>query len=64
MIDLSDDKEKIIRKLNEIESEIPILLKRIEKAKKEIVNVKTLEDARIFEENNDLNGGLMHLEVF
>ena len=37
MIDLTYDKEKVYRKLCELEEEIPILLKRIEKAKVEVI---------------------------
>ena len=46
MADLTYDKEKVLRKLKELKEEIPILLERIEKAEREIVNVQTLEDAK------------------
>ena len=64
MIDLTYDKEKLLRKLKELKEEIPILLERIEKAEREIVNVQTLEDAARYAEENDLNDGFMHIEVF
>ena len=64
MIDLTYDKEKVLRKLKELKEEIPILLERIEKAEREIVNVQTLEDAKRYAEENDLNDGFMHIEVF
>lgn len=64
MIDLTYDKEKVLRKLKELKEEIPILLERIEKAEREIVNVQTLEDATRYAEENDLNEGFMHIEVF
>lgn len=64
MADLTYDKEKVLRKLKELKEEIPILLKRIEKAEREIVNVQTLEDAKRYAEENDLNDGFMHIEVF
>lgn len=64
MIDLTYDKEKIFKKLSELEKEIPVLLTRIRKAKIEVMNIQTLEDAKRFEEENDLDGDLMHIEVF
>ena len=64
MIDLTYDKEKVLRKLKELKEEIPILLERIEKAEREIVNLQTLEDAKRYAEENDLNDGFMHIEVF
>lgn len=64
MIELTYDKEKVLRKLKELKEEIPILLERIEKAEREIVNVQTLEDAERYAEENDLNDGFMHIEVF
>ena len=64
VIDLTYDKEKVYRKLCELEQEIPILLKRIEKAKIEVMNIQTLEDAEKFEEENDLDGDFRHIEVF
>ena len=64
MTDLTYDKEKVLRKLKELKEEIPILLERIEKAEREIVNVQTLEDAKRYAEENDLNDGFMHIEVF
>lgn len=64
MVDLSYDKEKVLRDLGELKDEILILLQRIEKAEIEIVKVKTLEDAVRFEEENDLDGDLRHIEVF
>lgn len=64
MVDLTYDKEKVLRKLKELKEEISILLERIEKAEKEIVNVQTLEDAERYAEENDLNDGFMHIEVF
>lgn len=64
MVDLTYDKKKVLRKLKELKEEIPILLERIEKAEKEIVNVQTLEDAERYAEENDLNEGFMHIEVF
>lgn len=54
MADLTYDKEKVLRKLKELKEEIPILLERIEKAEREIVNVQTLEDAKRYAEENDL----------
>lgn len=64
MVDLTYDKEKVLRKLKELKEEIPILLERIEKAEREIVNVQTLEDAARYAEENDLSDGFMHIEVF
>lgn len=64
MVDLTHDKEKVFRKLCELEEEIPILLQRIEKAKIEVMKIQTLEDAKRFEEENDLDDGFMHIEVF
>ena len=52
---------KMCEKLKE---EIPILLERIEKAEREIVHVQTLEDAARYAEENDLNDGFMHIEIF
>lgn len=64
MPDLTYDKEKVFRKLSELEEEIPILLQRVKKAKIEVMKIQTLEDADRFQEENDLDGDLMHIEVF
>lgn len=63
-MDLTYDKEKVFRKLCELEEEIPTLLQRIEKAKIEVMKIQTLEDAERFAEENDLDDGFMHIEVF
>lgn len=64
MPDLTYDKEKVFRKLSELEEEIPILLQRVKKAKIEVMKIQTLEDADRFHEENDLDGDLIHIEVF
>ena len=50
MPDLTYDKEKVFRKLSELEEEIPILLQRVKKAKIEVMKIQTLEDADRFQE--------------
>lgn len=64
MVDLTYDKEKVLRKLKELKEEISVLLERIEKAEREIVNVQTLEDAERYADENDLDVGFMHISVF
>ena len=64
MVDLTYDKEKVLRKLKELKEEISVLLERVEKAEREIVNVQTLEDAERYADENDLDIGFMHISVF
>ena len=61
MVDLTYDKEKVFRKLCELEEKMLILLQRIKKAKIEVMKIQTLEDAERFTEENDLNDGFMDI---
>lgn len=50
--------------INELQKEVEILNKRIEKAKTELSNVKTSEDLEKFRKENDLEEGFEHIELF
>lgn len=57
-------KHRIFRELDEIESDIKKLSLRIIRAREELELVKTESDAKIFDERNDLEAGLVHIRIF
>lgn len=50
--------------LDELENEIKILSERIKKAREAVPTIQTIEDAQKFVEENDLEEGLEHIEIF
>lgn len=50
--------------LAELDAEIQILSDRIAKAREDLANVYTVDDAKRFEENCDFEKGLKHIQLF
>ena len=50
--------------LEELDAEIQILSDRIAKAREDLANVYTMDDAIRFDENCDLEKGLKHIQLF
>ena len=50
--------------LEELDAEIQILSDRIAKAREDLANVYTMDDAIQFDENCDLENGLKHIQLF
>lgn len=50
--------------LEELENEIKILSERIKKAREAVPTIQTIEDVQKFVEENDLEEGLEHIEIF
>ncbi len=50
--------------LAELDAEIQILSNRIAKAREDLANVYTMDDAIRFDENCDLEKGLKHIQLF
>lgn len=60
-MDLETEKKEFGDYLNEIENEARTLIKRIEKLKSELQNVKTQEDIDTFNAENDIGNGFKHI---
>lgn len=50
--------------LDELESEVKILSDRIKKAREIVPTIQTMEDVEKFNNENDLEEGLEHIEIF
>lgn len=50
--------------LEELDAEIQILSDRIAKAREDLANVYTVDDAKRFDDNCDLEKGLKHIQLF
>lgn len=66
-----DIEKKIEKKRNEmlvilaeLDAEIQTVSDRIAKAREDLANVYTVEDAKRFNENCDLEEGLKHIQLF
>lgn len=64
MKDIEARKHEIFRDLDAIESEVKKLSLRIIRARAELELVKTESDAKIFDERNDLEAGLVHIRIY
>lgn len=63
-MDLEEKKKNCLKEINEVEAEAKILLKRLEKARNELPYVKTWEDAERFSDENDIEEGFEHIQIF
>ena len=63
-MDIEKKKVELFSVLMELETEIVILSRNIAKAYEDLANVKTLDDAKEFDENHDLEDGLKHIQLF
>lgn len=63
-MNLDDRKKLLVKALDEMENEIAILVERINKVKSALPDIQTQEDMERFCEENDLEEGFEHLEIF
>lgn len=57
-------KDELLAVLAELDAEIQTLSDRIAKAREDLANVYTMDDAKRFDENCDLEKGLKHIQLF
>ena len=57
-------KQELLATLYQVEQEAKLLLKRIPTFREDLLNVKTEEEARNFDESHDLEQGLKHIKLF
>lgn len=63
-MDIEKKKVELFSVLMELETDIGILSRNIAKAYEDLANVKTLDDAKEFDKNHDLEDGLKHIQLF
>ena len=63
-MDIENQRGKLLANLAELDAEIQTLSDRIIKAREDLVNVYTVDDAERFNENHDLEKGLKHIRLF
>ena len=63
-MDVEKRKTEMLAILAELDAEIQILSDRIAKAREDLANVYTVDDAKRFDENCDLEKGLKHIQLF
>lgn len=64
MMDVEKKRDELLAILAELDAEIRILSDRVAKAREDLANVYTVDDARRFDENCDLEKGLKHIQLF
>lgn len=63
-MDIEKRRNEMLAILAELDAEIRILSDRITKAREDLANVYTVDDAKRFDENCDLEKGLKHIQLF
>lgn len=63
-MDIEKKKVEIFAILAELDADILTLSDRIAKAREDLANVYTVNDAKRFDENYDLENGLKHIQLF
>lgn len=63
-MDVEKRRNEMLAILTELDAEIRILSDRIAKAREDLANVYTVDDAKRFDENCDLEKGLKHIQLF
>lgn len=63
-MDIEKRKNEMLAILAELDTEIQTLSDRIAKAREDLVNVYTVDDAKRFNENHDFEKGLKHIRLF
>lgn len=63
-MDVEKRRNELLAILAELAAEIRILSDRVAKAREDLANVYTVDDARRFDENCDLEKGLKHIQLF
>ena len=63
-MNIEKKKDELLAVLAELDAEIKALSDRIAKAREDLANVYTMDDAKRFDENCDLEKGLKHIQLF
>ena len=63
-MDIEKKRNEMLAILAELDAEIQTLSDRIAKAREDLANVYTEDDAKRFAENCDLEKGLKHIQLF
>lgn len=63
-MDIKKRRNEMLAILAELDAEIQILSDHIAKAREDLANVYTVDDAKRFDENCDLEKGLKHIRLF
>ena len=63
-MNIEKKKDELLAVLAELDAEIKTLSDRISKAREDLANVYTMDDAKRFDENCDLEKGLKHIQLF
>lgn len=63
-MDIEKRRNEMLAILAELDAEIQILSDRVAKAREDLANVYTVDDAKRFDENCDLEKGLKHIQLF
>ena len=63
-MDIEKKRNEMLGILAELDAEIRILSDRIAKAREDLANVYTVDDAKRFDENCDIEKGLKHIQLF
>lgn len=61
---IEEARRNYLQGLDELENDIRILSERIKNARENVKKILTVEDAERFVEENDLEEGLKHIELF
>lgn len=63
-MNIEKKKDELLAILAELDAEIQTLSDSIAKAREDLANVYTEDDAKRFDENCDLEKGLKHIQLF
>ena len=63
-MNIEKKKDELLAVLAELDAEIKTLSDRIANAREDLANVYTMDDAKRFDENCDLEKGLKHIQLF
>ena len=63
-MDIEKQRDELLANLAELDADIQTLSDRIIKAREDLVNIYTVDDAKRFDENCDLEKGLKHIRLF
>lgn len=63
-MNIEKKKDELLAVLAELDAEIKTLSDRIAKAREDLANVYTMDDAKRFDENCDLEKGLKYIRLF
>lgn len=63
-MNIEKKKDELLAVLAELDAEIKTLSDRIAKAREDLANVYTMDDAKRFDENCDLEKGLKPIQLF